>query len=106
VVGAGGEIELGGRRASGVVTAGGGAIAGAESPEAANGERISGCVLDETDELTSREIVGGNGAAAIRGSCAGELAYEQGVAKNAEVERREGYAPGRIEPVSVFEAFQ
>jgi hypothetical protein len=34
VVGAGGEIEFGARRASGVVTAGEGAVAGAESPEA------------------------------------------------------------------------
>ena len=106
VVGAGGEIEFGARRASGVVTAGGGAVAGAESPEAANGECLSGCVLYEADELTSGEIVGGNGAATIRGSGTGELAYEQFVAKDAEVERREGYAPGRIEPVSVFEAFK
>jgi hypothetical protein len=106
VVGAGGEIEFGGRRASGVVAAGGGAVAGAEGPEAANGERLSGCVLDEADELTSGEIVGGNGAAAIRGSGTGELAYEQVVAKYAEVERREGYAPRCIEPVSVFETFK
>jgi hypothetical protein len=63
VVGSGGEIEFGARRASGVVTPGGGAVAGAESPEAADGERLSGCVLDEADELTSGEIVGGNGAA-------------------------------------------
>jgi hypothetical protein len=91
VVGAGGEIEFGARRASGVVTgAGGGAVAGAESPEATNGERLSGSVLYKTDELTSGEIVGGNGAAAIRGSGAGELAYEQVVAKDAEVEKREG----------------
>jgi hypothetical protein len=104
VVGARGEIEFGARRASGVVTAGGGAVAGAEGPEAANGERLSGCVLDQADELTSGVIVGGNGAAAIRGSAACELAYEQVVAKYAEVERREGYTPGRIQPVSVFEA--
>jgi hypothetical protein len=88
-------IEFGARRAGGVVTTGGSAVAGAEGPEAANGERLSGCVLDEADELTGGEIVGGNGAAAIRGSGAGELAYEQVVAKYAEVERREGYAPGR-----------
>ena len=40
VVGAGGEIEFGGRRASGVVAAGGGAVAGAESPEAVDGEGL------------------------------------------------------------------
>jgi hypothetical protein len=75
VVAAGGEIEFGGaRRASGVVTAGGGAVAGAESPEAADGERLSGCLLDEADELTSGEITGGNGAATIRASGSGELA--------------------------------
>ena len=104
VVGAGGEIEFGARGASGIVTPGGGAVAGAQSPEATNGECLSGCVLDEADELTSGEIVGGNGAAPISGSGAGELTYEQIVAKDAKVERREGYAPGRIEPVSVFEA--
>jgi hypothetical protein len=70
VVGAGGEIEFGARRASGVVTSGGGAVAGAESPEAANGERLSGCVLDQADELTCGEIVGGNGAGTIRRSSA------------------------------------
>ena len=80
VVGAGGEIEFGARRAGGVVTAGGGAVAGAESPEAVNGECLSGCVLDQAEELTSGEIVGSNGAAAIRGSAAGELADEQVVA--------------------------
>lgn len=104
MVGAGGEIEFGARRTSGVVTAGGGTVSGAEGPKAVNGERLSGCILDQADELTSGEIVGGNGAAAIGGSPAGELAYEQVVAKYTEVERREGYAPGRIEPVSVFEA--
>src|SRR3984957_4359908 len=106
VVGAGGEIEFGARRASGVVTSGGGAVAGAESPEAANGDRLSGCILDQADELTCGEIVGGNGAGTIRRSGAGELAYEQIVAKDAEVERRKSYAPGRIEPISVFEAFK
>jgi hypothetical protein len=58
VVAAGGEIGFGARRPSGVVTAGGGAVAGAESPEAADGGRLSGCVLDEADELTSGEITG------------------------------------------------
>ena len=77
---------------------------GLESPEAANGERLSGWVLDEADELTCGEIVGGNGAAAISGSRAGELADEEVVAKYAEVKRGESYAPGGIEPVSVFEA--
>jgi hypothetical protein len=100
------EIEFGAGRASGVVTAGRGAVAGAKSPEAANGERLSGCGLDEANELTRGEIVGGNSGATIRGSGAGELAYEQVVAKDPEVERSEGYAPGRIEPVSVFEAFK
>jgi hypothetical protein len=98
VVGAGGEIEFGARRPSGVVTSGGGAVAGAESPEAANGERLSGCVLDQADELTCGEIVGGNGAGTIRRSGTGELAYEQIVAKDAEVERRKSYTPWRIEP--------
>ena len=92
VVGAGREIEFGARRASGVVTSGGGAVAGAESPEAANGDRLSGCILDQADELTCGEIVGGNGAGTIRRSGAGELAYEQIMAKDAEVEGREGYA--------------
>ena len=80
-----------------------GAVGGAESPEAVNRERLSGCVLYKADELTSGEIVGGNGAATIRGSGTGELAYEQFVAKDAEVEGREGYAHGRVEPVPVFE---
>jgi hypothetical protein len=95
VVGAGGEIEFGARRAGGVVTTGGSAVPRAEGPEAANGERLSGCVLDEADELTGGEIVGGDGAAAISGSGAGELADEEVVAKYAEVERPEGYTPGR-----------
>ena len=56
-VGASGEIEFGARRAGGIVTAGRGAIAGAESPEAANGERLSGCILDKTEELTGGVIV-------------------------------------------------
>jgi hypothetical protein len=51
VVGTGGEIELGARRAGRVVTTDERAVAGAESPEAANGERLPGCVLDEAGEL-------------------------------------------------------
>jgi hypothetical protein len=102
----GGEVKLGGGSPGGVVAAGGGAVAGAESPQAVDGERVSACVSDQAEELAGGEVIGGNGPAAFRAAGAGELAYEQRVAENAEVERRESYAPGRVEPVAVFEALK
>jgi hypothetical protein len=106
VVGAGSEIELGGRCARGVVAAGGSAVAGAEGPEAIDCERLPGRVLDQADELAGGEIVGGDGSATLSVAATGELADEQVVAIDAEVERREGYAPGCIEPVPVFQTLQ
>ena len=62
-------------------------------------ERVfAGCVFDLAEELAGGEVVGGDGAGAFSGAAAGELADEQGVAKDAEVEGRKGYSPGRIEP--------
>ena len=65
-----------------------------------------GRVLEQADELSSGEIIGGDGSATLSGTATSELADKQVVTKDAEVERREGYAPGCIEPVPVFEALQ
>jgi hypothetical protein len=69
-----------------------------------DGERFSGRVLHQADELTGGEVVGGDGSAALRGAATCPLADEQSVAKGSKVERPEGYAPGRVEPVAVFDA--
>ncbi|MEA2257561.1 MAG: hypothetical protein QOJ51_386, partial [Acidobacteriaceae bacterium] len=106
VVGAGREIEFCGWRGGGIVAARGSAIAGADGPEAVDGERFSSRILHQADEFTAGEIVGGNGAAALRGAAPSELADKQSMAEGAEVERGEGNAPWRVEPVAVFETLK
>jgi len=106
MVWSGAEIEFARGCGGGVVAARCGAVAGADGPEAVKGERPSARVLHQTDELTGGEIVRGDGSVPLRRAATCPLADEQGVAKDAEVEGGEGYAPGSIEPVAMFEAFE
>src|SRR5579872_6258117 len=81
-------------------------VAEADAPNAINRQRIPAGILQHANEASRRQIVGGNPATGFGHASAGELGDQQVVTIGAEVERRKGDAPRRIEPVPMLQAKQ
>jgi hypothetical protein len=98
------KAKLGAGSASGIVAAGCGVVGRADIPEAVDGYGASVGVLQQAFELSSDEVIDGDGSTALGGAATGELADEEIVTESTEVLRSEGCSPGSVEPVTVFEA--
>lgn len=89
---AGGEVQP-------IAGSGGVVVAKAQRPKPVVLERMSVCVAEEAIEVPAVDVINGDLPAA-------GIADQQVVAEEAEVWRRKGHSPGRIQPRTVLQSLQ
>src|SRR6266850_1894604 len=99
------EVHLCGRRGCGIAV-GRADIPWAERPNAIDGQRLPGAILQKSVKFSRSQVVGCNEATGLGVTASRELPDEEVVAESSEIERSQSHAPRSIQPITVLQMQQ
>src|ERR1700676_910013 len=101
----GGEVDLCGGCGSWIIVIGTD-VSRAQGPDAVDGKRFPGCILEQSVKFSGSHVVSTDEAAGLGIPSTGELPDQQVVAEASEIERSQSHAPRSVQPIAVFQSLQ